>query len=72
MKCLAPVAVQGAGAVDRLCDDDALGETAEVVWKAELDPEVLGHEGWETVARSGTDDPAVFAAELWLKMGDGF
>ena len=45
-------------------DDDAQGETAEVVWSAELDAERLGDEGWEALARSGTDDPAVFAAYL--------
>lgn len=43
-------------------DDDAQGETAHIVWNAELDAERLGEEGWESVARSGTDDPAVFAA----------
>ena len=45
-------------------DDDAQGETAEIVWAAELDGELLGDEGWSAVARSGTDDPAVFAAYL--------
>ena len=35
-------------------DDDAQGETAEVVWSAELDAERLGDEGWEALARSGT------------------
>lgn len=45
-------------------DDDAQGEIAEVVWSAELDAEHLGDEGWEALAKSGTDDPAVFAAYL--------
>lgn len=45
-------------------DDDAQGETVEVVWPAELDAAVLGNDGWETLSRSGTDDPAVFAAYL--------
>src|SRR4051794_15195414 len=45
-------------------DDDAQGETAEIVWAAELDGELLGDEGWSSVARSGTDDPTVFAAYL--------
>lgn len=45
-------------------DDDAQGEIAEVVWSAELDAERLEDEGWEALARTGTDDPAVFAAYL--------
>lgn len=45
-------------------DDDALGEVTEIVWSAELDASVLGDEGWETVARVGTDDPITFAAYL--------
>jgi hypothetical protein len=45
-------------------NDDAQGETAEIVWGAELSGELLGDEGWSAVARSGTDDPAVFAAYL--------
>lgn len=45
-------------------DDDAQGEIAEVVWSAELDAERLENEGWEALARTGTDDPAVFAAYL--------
>jgi hypothetical protein len=45
-------------------DDDAQGETTEVLWTAELDASELGDEGWGAVARSGTDDPATFAAYL--------
>lgn len=45
-------------------DDDAQGETADVILGAELDAEVLGDEGWDAVARTGTDDPTVFAAYL--------
>lgn len=45
-------------------DDDAQGETADIIWDAELDAEVLGDEGWDTLSRSGTDDPAVFAAYI--------
>ena len=45
-------------------DDDAQGETAEVLWDAELDGEILGDEGWVSVAKLGTDDPATFAAYL--------
>jgi hypothetical protein len=45
-------------------DDDAQGETIEVLWDAELDGSVLGDEGWATVAKFGTDDPSVFSAYL--------
>lgn len=45
-------------------DDDAAGETIEVLWDAELDAEVLGSAGWEQIAKQGTDDPATFAAYL--------
>lgn len=43
-------------------DDDAQGEVAEVLWDAEIDGEVLGDEGWASVANLGTDDPSVFSA----------
>lgn len=45
-------------------DDDAQGETAEVIWDAELDAAILEGEGWDSVAQAGTDDPAVFAAYI--------
>jgi hypothetical protein len=55
----------GLSALQVACvDDDAQGETTEIVWQAELDAELLGDEGWATLARRGTDDPAVFAAYL--------
>jgi hypothetical protein len=45
-------------------DDDAQSETTDVVWRAEIDPTILADEGWQAVARDGTDDPVVFAAYL--------
>lgn len=45
-------------------DDDAAGETVEVLWDAELDAEVLGNEGWSQIAKQGTDDPVIFSAHL--------
>jgi hypothetical protein len=45
-------------------DDDAQGEVTDIVWDAELDAEILGDEGWGTLSKSGTDDPAVFAAYI--------
>ena len=44
--------------------DDAQGEAADILWDAELDAAILRDEGWEAVARTGTDDRAVFAAYL--------
>jgi hypothetical protein len=58
-------AIEGLKALRLACvDDDAQGETAEVLWDAELDGEILGDEGWASVARLGTDDPSTFAAYL--------
>lgn len=55
----------GLAALRLACiNDDAQGEATEVVWPAELAAAVLGDEGWETLARDGTDDPATFAAYL--------
>jgi hypothetical protein len=45
-------------------DDDAQSESTEVVWRAEIDAAILEDEGWQGVARDGTDEPAVFAAYL--------
>src|SRR5271163_5130051 len=33
-------------------------------WDAEIDGEILGDEGWASVAKLGTDDPSVFSAYL--------
>ena len=58
-------AIEGLKALRLACvDDDAQGETAEVLWDAELGGEILRDEGWASVARLGTDDPATFAAYL--------
>ncbi len=58
-------AIDGLKALRLACvDDDAQGETAEVLWDAEIDGEILGDEGWASVERLGTDDPSTFAAYL--------
>jgi len=55
----------GLGALRLACiDDDAQGEPLQVTWAAELDGRVLDQDAWATLARDGTDDPAVFAAYL--------
>ena len=45
-------------------DDDAQGEVIDVLWDEELDGAILEAEGWDNVAKVGTDDPAVFSAYL--------
>jgi hypothetical protein len=58
-------AIDGLRALRLACvDDDAQGEVTEVLWDAEIDGEILGDEGWASVARLGTDDPSTFAAYL--------
>jgi len=53
------------GAVRLACvDDDAQGEVVEVAWNAELDARRSNSDTWESLAESGTDDPATFAAYL--------
>jgi superfamily II DNA or RNA helicase len=57
--------VDGLNALNLACiDDDAQGETAAVLWDAELDATILADEGWANVAKQGTDDPSVFSAYL--------
>ena len=56
-------AIEGLATLRIACvDDDAQGETVDVLWDAELDAEQLGDEGWASVAKLGTDDPSVFSA----------
>ena len=53
-------AIDGLRALRLACfDDGAQGETAEVLWEAEIDGEILGDEGWASVARLGIDDPSM-------------
>ncbi len=45
-------------------DDDAQGQTLEVLWDREIDPEILTGEAWEAIAMRGFDEPRRFAAYL--------
>ena len=45
-------------------DDDAQGQTLEVLWEAELDAEVLQGNGWEHLAARRFDPPRTFSAYL--------
>ena len=57
--------LEDIGAVRLACvDDDAQGEVVEVAWAAELDARRSNGDTWESLAESGTDDPATFAAYL--------
>lgn len=43
-------------------DDDAQGDSIEVIWEAELDGEVLDGEAWAKIGHKGFDDRRHFAA----------
>jgi len=45
-------------------DDDAQGQTLEVVWDLELDTEILNNEAWQTLGTKGFDPARHFAAYL--------
>ncbi len=53
------------GAVRLACvDDDAQGEVVQVAWFSEWDARQSEDDTWSSLATSGTDDPAIFAAYL--------
>ena len=45
-------------------DDDAQGDSLEVLWEREVDARVLGASSWEEVASRGFDLPKMFSAYL--------
>ena len=45
-------------------DDDALGDTAEIVWNAELDAAVLRQDDWPSLLSGTPEDPETFSAFL--------
>ena len=45
-------------------DDDAQGQSLDVLWDYELDRRVLQEEGWKELASRGFDEPKFFAAFL--------
>jgi len=45
-------------------DDDAQGQSLEVLWDYEIDRMILEDEGWDTLAAKGFDPPNYFAAFL--------
>lgn len=56
----------GDSALVRLAcvDDDAQGQTLEVLWEKELDRQILSGEAWDSIATRGFDPPRKFAAYL--------
>src|ERR1043166_680077 len=55
----------GATIVRLAClDDDAQGQSAEIIWDLELDTEVRSGEAWDSIATRGFDDAKVFAAYI--------
>lgn len=45
-------------------DDDAQGQTLEVLWEKELDRQILSGEAWDAIAKRGFDPPSRFGAYL--------
>jgi ERCC4-related helicase len=45
-------------------DDDAQGQTLEVLWEHEIDAEIRSGENWQNLAARGFDPPSHFAAYL--------
>src|SRR5262249_41258160 len=61
-----PPAEPGDATLVRLAcvDDDAQGETLEVLWECEVDPEILKAEQWDRLGAIGFDKAERFAAYL--------
>ena len=45
-------------------DDEATGDDAQVLWRAEIAPRLLDEENWATLGTGGGDDPRAFSAYL--------
>lgn len=45
-------------------EDDALGESIEVLWEREVDARAVGTASWDIVASRGFDNPKLFSAYL--------
>ncbi len=45
-------------------EDDALGESLEVLWEREIDAKVVGVTSWDAIANRGFDNPRLFSAYL--------
>jgi len=45
-------------------DDDAQGQSLDLLWEHEIDAQVLSGEAWDGLSKRGFDEPSVFAAYL--------
>ena len=45
-------------------EDDALGESLEVLWDDEIDAKLLDGANWQAIAKRGFDEPRLFSAYL--------
>lgn len=45
-------------------EDDALGESLEVLWEREVDAKIVGTTSWESIANRGFDNPRLLSAYL--------
>lgn len=45
-------------------EDDALGESLEVLWEREIDAKVVKATSWDSIANRGFDNPRLFSAYL--------
>ncbi|MDV3001112.1 MAG: RNA polymerase-associated protein RapA [Chroococcopsis gigantea SAG 12.99] len=45
-------------------EDDALGESLEVLWEREIDAKIIGSTSWDSIANRGFDNPRLFSAYL--------
>jgi SNF2 family DNA or RNA helicase len=45
-------------------EDDALGESLEVLWEREVDAVAIGNNSWDSVAKRGFDNPKLFSPYL--------
>ena len=45
-------------------EDDALGESLEVLWEREIDAKVVEATSWDSIAKRGFDNPRLFSAYL--------
>ncbi|MCW6053055.1 DISARM system SNF2-like helicase DrmD [Lyngbya sp. CCAP 1446/10] len=45
-------------------EDDAVGESLEILWEREIDAVAIGNNSWDSIAQRGFDNPKLFSAYL--------
>lgn len=62
-EAVGPSSSQDSTLVRLAClDDDAQGQSLEVLWDKEVDPEILTGEAWQDLATKGFDPPHLFSS----------